>query len=51
MRDSIKLLYRRGPARGEQGSTGALHSDGFESPADGKKKSHTKWCGFLFGRG
>ena len=59
MRDSIyilpaaKLSCRHRPAGDEQGSTGALQLDWFESrPAlDDKKENHTEWCGFSFGRG
>ena len=59
MRDSIciltsaKLWCRHRPAGDEQGSTGALQLDWFESCSalDDKKENHTEWCGFLFGRG
>ena len=38
-----------GTEPGEQGSTGALHLNGFESSSDTeKKKTSSKWMRFLF---
>ena len=48
MRDSNTLLCRRGPARGEQVSTGALHSDGSEPLTSQIIKATPKGCGFYY---
>ena len=51
MRDSIKLWCRCGPARSEQGSTGALHLDRFESLTSAIKNTQPrKWLGVFWQR-
>ena len=45
MRDSIKLRSRPRRAGDEQGSTGALHLDRFESLSEANKKRHPNGYG------
>ena len=51
MRDSIKLRSRPRRAGDEQGSTGALHLDRFESLSSANKKPPSEWMAVFVGRG